>query len=271
MTLPLRSLCVFLILPVLVAAGCASLPPGAGQSIGVLRVSGPNVWLDQVPARDGDPVRIGSSLATGPGSSALLEFRDGGYLQLDENTDPIFEWLAQSKCILIRILKGQAYLKRERACVEGPNLSLVLNSEANLRIEAQPGVSEVTLLRGSAEISVPDRLRLLPGQRFVAGVRTVASLRNLTPNELRSVVAWRGNYRFQPLPAPKPEAPGIVFPPWPKPPRRSEPGLPPKPEPPGPEPPPPGEPGKPPGTGPLRDGIRLPPDLIERRREPVIR
>lgn len=261
-----RWLPVSLLLLMALAGGCATLPTQPGQGIGVLRVSGPNVWLNGVQARDGDQVSIGYSLATGPGSGALLEFRDGGYLQLDQNTDPIFEWLAQSKCILIRIFKGQAYLKRERACVEGPNLSLVLNSEANIRIHERPGVSEVTLVRGRAEITVPARLTLQPGQRFSASERRIAALRTLSPGELRSLVAWRDSYRFKPLPAPKPEGPVFFL--WPKPPRPPEPDRPTKPEP---EPTPPTEPERPSGTKPVPDGIRLPPDLIERRREPVIR
>lgn len=118
----------------LVFVGCAPVTPKAGDVIGVLRVSGPNVWLNDAPAGDGVQVRLGNSLATGAGSGALLEFGDGGHLQLDQNTDPIFEWLEQSKCILVRIFKGQAFLNKGRACIEGPNISLVLNSEVNVLV-----------------------------------------------------------------------------------------------------------------------------------------
>lgn len=271
MTLCSRSVSVSLLLLTLVAGGCATLPTQPGQSIGLLRVSGPNVWLNGAPARDGDRVAIGSSLATGPGSSALLEFRDGGYLQLDQNTDPLFEWLAQSKCILVRIFKGQAYLKRERACVEGPNLSMVLNSEANIRIHERPGLSEVTLLQGRAEITAPARLTLQPGQRFSTSERRIAALRTLSPEELRAVVAWRGSYRFKPLPAPKPKVPIIL---WPKQPSRPEPGRseqPGQPERGTPAPTEPSSPEKPGRSWPVLERDRLPPDLIERRPEPVIR
>ena len=263
-----RSISVSLLLLTLVAGGCASLPTQPGQPIGLLRVSGPNVWLNGAPARNGDQVAIGSSLATGPGSSALLEFRDGGYLQLDQNTDPIFEWLAQSKCILVRIFKGQAYLKRERACVEGPNLSMVLNSEANIRIHERPGLSEVTLLQGRAEITAPARLTLQPGQRFSASERRIAALRTLSREELAAVVAWRASYRFKPLPATKPKVPIIL---WPKPPRPPEPGRPDQPKPETPAPTEPPSPEKPKRSWPALERDRLPSDLIERRPEPVIR
>lgn len=187
----------------LTAGGCVSLPTEPGDAIGTLRVSGLNVWLNNRAGKDGDTVRIGSSLATGAGSSALVEFRDGGYLQLDEKTDPIFEWLAQSKCILIRIFTGQAYLKRERACVEGPNISLVLNSEANIRIGRK--FAELTLLQGNADVTTPARKELLPAQQLTVTGKRVTSLRTLTPAQLQGVVAWRKKYRFKPLPAPEPQ------------------------------------------------------------------
>lgn len=224
----------------LTVGGCVSLPTEPGGAIGTLRVSGPNVWLNNRAGKDGDTVRIGSSVATGPGSSALVEFRDGGYLQLDEKTDPIFEWLAQSKCILIRIFTGQAYLKRERACVEGPNLSLVLNSEANIRIGKK--FSEVTLLQGNADVTTPARKRLLPAQQLTVTGKRVTSLRSLTPAQLQGVVAWRGKYRFKPLPAPdlEGESPFIFrFP------QRREPSKATEPTPPAP-PPKPADPATPP-------------------------
>lgn len=197
------SIVPFLIL-ILATTACAPLPTQRGDAVGTLRVSGPNVWLNNKAGKEGDTVRIGSSLATGPGSSALVEFRDGGYLQLDENTDPIFDWLAQSKCILIRIFTGQAYLKRERACVEGPNISLVLNSEANIRIKAGTRLAEVTLLAGNADVTAPAQKKLLSGQQLIVTGKRVTSLRILTPAQLQSVVAWRGKYRFKPLPSEEP-------------------------------------------------------------------
>lgn len=273
MKLPIGWLSVSLLVLLLLTAGCASLPLQRGDSIGVVRVSGPNVWLNNAPARDGETVRIGSSLATGAGSSALLEFEDGGYLQLDQNTDPIFEWLEQSKCILIRIFKGQAYLKRERACVEGPNLSLVLNSEVNIRIKKQPGgLSEVTLVSGSAEIAVPAPVKLLPGQRYVASERRIASLRTLSPGELRSLIDWRRDYRFKPLPPTTPKGPSILFPPR-RPPRRPDspgtstaPGGPTTPEP----KPTPSTDDRPSRTRPVLER-RVPPVIIDGQPEPVIR
>lgn len=254
---PLYALLVFLLF-----AGCAPVTPRAGDVIGTLRVSGPNVWLNEAPARDGDQVRLGSTLATGAGSGALVDFEEGGTLQLDENTDPVFEWLEQSKCILIRIFTGQAFLKKGHACVQGPDISLVLDSEANFLVGEPPAPSRVTLLRGTAAVTAPVRVKLLPGQQLVtAPFRAKPTIRTLSAAELRSVAAWRGEFRFKPLPPPRPTTPAIPLPVLRRPAETR-----PKPE------PEPEVPTKPPGKPPKWDrGIRLPTELIERDMAPVIR
>lgn len=259
------------ILLLLLLAGCAPVTPTSRNGIGVVRVSGPNVWINNTPARNGETIQLGNTLTTGSGSSALVEFFDGGELQLDENTDPLFEWLEQSKCILIRIIKGQAYLRKERACIEGPNLSLVLDSEVNLAFQQPPGQSVVTLLRGSAEVTAPVRTKLVPGQQLELSFdRTVPTVRTLPRAELQDITRWRKAYRFPPLPARQPEFPPIVFPPRePRtpPPPKEEPK--PEPAPPTPTPTPPTEPKGPPPE--LRPVPRLPGELIRKPAEPVIR
>jgi len=178
----------------LVVSGYAQSYAQSGGSIGTLRVAGDKVWIDDRPAKDGDTVSLGSSVRTGSRSSALLEFSGGGYLQLDENTDPLFQWLAQSKCILIRMLKGQVHLKRERTCVEAPNLNLILDSEAN--IEITTGLTKVTLIKGSATVLLPTQIKLLPGQQLRVNDQGVPSVVKLSSGELDSVLSWTKHYRF---------------------------------------------------------------------------
>lgn len=261
MKVTLTFLWISLMLPLLLFGGCAPVTPSPGDGIGVLRVSGPNVWLNNTPARDGATVHLGNTLATGSGSSAILEFSDGGQLQLDQNTDPIFEWLEQSKCILVRIFKGQAYLRKQRACIEGPNISLVLDSEVNLLFQQPQSV--VTLLRGSAEVTAPLRTKLVPGQQLeLSFARAVPTVRTLSRSELQSVVRWRRDYRFRPLPVRQPEITTIPFPRRTRTPSGEQP-------PPKPSPTSPTEPGsKPPAW---EKGIRLPEEMIRRDTEPVIR
>ncbi|HEY6874046.1 MAG TPA: hypothetical protein VI298_15080 [Geobacteraceae bacterium] len=186
---------LFLVLTVM-TAGCATFPGQSDSVIGTLRASGPNVWLNGAAGRDGMAVRLGDTLATGPGSSAMVDFQGGGFLQLDENTDPLFSWIEQTKCILTRIMRGQAYLKKEKACVEGPNINLVLNSEANIRIGAE--LTELTLIRGSATVWRPERVRVETAQQVTVAGQRISAVRAVSTEALAAITAWRETYSFKP-------------------------------------------------------------------------
>lgn len=202
----LSTLSIMLLL--LVICGCATIRDSG--RVGTLRVTGSNVFLNNKPAGIGSVVRLGDELSTGQNSSALLEFTDGGYIQLDENTDPIFTWLEQGKCLFIRIFKGQAFLKKERACIEGPNVQLVLNSEVNM--VAEPGLWTITVVKGTATIQKPKPLALLGSQQARVTKRGFeGKVRTLSPDELRAVVKWRDRYRF-PLPEIERSRPAMGFP-----------------------------------------------------------
>lgn len=57
-----------------------------------LTKSGPFVRVNGRPAPAGIAIRSGDHVATGEFSSALIVWKDGTTVQLDENTDPIFDW-----------------------------------------------------------------------------------------------------------------------------------------------------------------------------------
>lgn len=182
-----------IMLLLLVIGGCATIRD-TGR-VGTLRITGSNVFLNKQHASHGATVRLGDELTTGKGSSALLTFTDGGFIQLDENTDPVFTWFEQGKCLLIRIFKGQAYVKKERACIEGPNVQLVLGSEVNMQVE--PGSSTITVVKGTATIEKPKPVAVLSAQQARVSKRGVeGKVRSLSSNELQEVVRWRDRYRF---------------------------------------------------------------------------
>lgn len=99
---------------------CASVAylPGQ-QTVGRLRTVGPNVYVNDKRARDGQMVRVQDRLRTGPDSSAFLYFLDGGLLQLDENTEPypMLVWDG-TKCTLktVGLRFGQAYQEAGDQC-----------------------------------------------------------------------------------------------------------------------------------------------------------
>jgi len=187
---------MIILLFVVIGEGCVVVFGNRSSVVGKLRVAGPSVLLNGKPARDGMKVYFGDHLATGPGSSAMLDFTSGGYLQLDENTDPMFTWFEEAKCILIRMVYGQAYLAKGKVCVEGPNINLVLNSEANLHLRGD--LTQLTLLRGSATVSRPRALQITPGQLLTARGEKLVGVRNLSPSELAAIISWRRKYKFKP-------------------------------------------------------------------------
>lgn len=194
MRIPYGKLAILLVLT-LATGGCMSFP-GPNNSIGTLRVTGGYIWLNNVAAHDDMTVHVGDTLTTGPGSSAILDFRDGGILQLDENTDPLFSWIEQTKCILIRIVRGQTYIRRGKACVESPNISLVLNSAANIQVEKD--LSTVTVLEGHGTLEKPGPVQIATSQQAtVAGKKVRGSVRTLSSAELATIVSWRQKYHFK--------------------------------------------------------------------------
>jgi hypothetical protein len=177
----------------LAIGGCATIRDTGG--VGTLKISGSNVFLNKQPAETGSVVHLGDELTTGKDSSALLEFTDGGFIQLDQDTDPVFSWFEQGKCLLIRIFKGQVYLKKEQACIEGPNVQLVLGSELNMQVE--PRSSTITVVKGTATIEKPKPLAVLSAQQVQVSKRGFeGKVRSLSSEELREVVRWRDQYRF---------------------------------------------------------------------------
>ena len=76
---------LFAILLLLQACASVAYLPGQ-QTIGRLRTIGPNVFLNNKPARDGQMVTVRDHVKTGD-SSAYIYFPDGSFVQFDRNTD----------------------------------------------------------------------------------------------------------------------------------------------------------------------------------------
>jgi len=180
---------------ILLLAGCATVPqPGSGP-VGTLRTSGPHVFVNGRPATGGTAVYFGDEVATGAGSSAIVDFRQGGFLQLDENTDPLISYWEQARCILIRVFGGQISVKGSGICVEAPPLRFALNSEANLQVA--PGSFVLTILQGSATLSWPARRLLTRAQQVRLSPQGMEGrVRTLSEQDLRAVVQWREKFRF---------------------------------------------------------------------------
>jgi hypothetical protein len=105
---------------VLLLQACTSLAylPGQ-QTVGRLRTVGPNVYINDKRARDGQMVRVTDRLRTGPSSSVFLYPLDGGLIQLDENTHPFFKlvWVGgRCRIVTLGLRVGQAYQETGHQC-----------------------------------------------------------------------------------------------------------------------------------------------------------
>jgi hypothetical protein len=197
-SLPHYFLPIFLVIHVLSA--CAIPPTEPPKDlIGTLRISGPNVFLNGSGAENGMSVYNGDNVTTGSGSSAIVVLPNGGSVQLDENTDPIFTWerFQTGICLIVKIFRGQAWVDESEYCVGliNSNTDLLINSKVNIKIA--PSRSVITVLEGNVTIERPRKLRIQASEQVTISERGIEGVRKLTRQELRSVISWRGIYEFQ--------------------------------------------------------------------------
>ena len=158
--------------------------------IGTLEVYGANAYLRGLPVSSGARVYDGDTISTGEDTSMRLRLVDGGFIQLDENTDP--QLLREAACIVIRILKGQTFVDAKRICISDPNLEVVLNSRANLETAGRR--STFTLLDGRAELRRPVRRALAPRTQLTVRDGVAERARPLSAGETEKVPGWMTRY-----------------------------------------------------------------------------
>ncbi|MEQ1602034.1 MAG: hypothetical protein HOP04_13925 [Methylophilaceae bacterium] len=180
-----------------ISAPPATKIPETGDTIGILGVSGSNVFLNGERAQNGALVKVGDTITTGQNSSGLVDFTSGGFFQLDENTDPIFlvKRLSEGVCIFIRIFKGQSFLDKQDFCIESPVLEAISHSQINIIVTTQQ--SGITVLKGNVAMVRPQPVRVKAGQRIIVHKQDGISLKSLSEPQLADIVRWRNNYTFQ--------------------------------------------------------------------------
>lgn len=182
----------------LLVAACTPPPGGGRERVGELGAAGTNVSVNGRLAVSGTTIYSGDTVTTGPGSSAMILLATGGIFQIDENTDPLFSWetIANMRCILVRLLRGQSYVEDTQACISSPAADALAHSAVN--VLASSSLSVMTLLRGTLVLQRPQQVTLVPGQEVTANTNApTVQVRNLSQAELMARVAWRGRYRFQ--------------------------------------------------------------------------
>jgi ferric-dicitrate binding protein FerR (iron transport regulator) len=185
----------------LTASGCATsaagyapayeLPPIREGTLGRLAVDGPNAYLNGERVSSGRYVMSGDTVTTGPGTSAMLLLNAGGYVQLDENTDPLFR---EGLCLLIKVLHGQVLFSNVK-CQQveaGANLAFVAHSVVNLK--ASDEETRVTVLDGQVDMTRPGKATLGRYAEYLVIPNAAPLVTQLTPEQAATRVAWQQRY-----------------------------------------------------------------------------
>jgi beta-lactam-binding protein with PASTA domain len=193
----------------------ACVPPRpttpSGAEIGELRVAGDNVFLNGRRASGGETIVTGDRVSTGANSSARIDFFSGGFVQLDENTDP--EWqkfVVAGRCIIEFLMRLGRIWGETGACEiqaqTEKSLSLVLST---FHLYVTPERDVFTLLEGRAQLLRPLETTIAPREQLVIVPRGLAERRILPTDALRAQIAWTGRYVFGPAPIRVPDLRGL--------------------------------------------------------------
>lgn len=199
----------------------ACVPPGPpssrpGPEIGTLLVAGPNVFLNGRRARSGLPVFHGDRVSTGAASSARINFNGGGFVELDENTDPFWQWLQEAgRCVIEFVIRfGQVYGESDACALSmvSDTSSALIDTVFHVRVTANR--VHFAVLAGRVRILSPQR-RIVHSrqQALIRGGRV--GVRSLSPAQFRRLTRWRRRYDFAagggvPPEPPRPPRPVIV-------------------------------------------------------------
>ncbi|MFQ6023427.1 MAG: OmpA family protein [Acidiferrobacterales bacterium] len=157
-------------------------------SVGTLEASGQNVWLNDKPASTGMEVYNGDEVSTGPASEAYIRFTTGGFIHLDENTDPLFNWLQAGTCLLCKILFGQAFISADKVCVQTRHLRAVMGSQINIKVTHD--TTTLTVVEGEVSLEGPEPLVVRSNEEVTAASQSDIKFRRLSKEELLATTKW---------------------------------------------------------------------------------
>ncbi|ABM37921.1 hypothetical protein [Polaromonas naphthalenivorans] len=213
---------------------CAPLPPapGTGQGPPTLRpvgritsIEGPNAFVDRGNHGAGQPAQLGQALLagdrfyTGPGTRMKIDFWNGGYLEMDENTDPsLFQDLG---CLVVSLFRsGRIFVDKSDACVE--SLGTKSQQFSKVAYAVMPAGAgpylQITVVEGEARTLLPAVATAPGGWRIDVNSRGLLGDGRAyrVPDEaIRQSIGWTLYYRNRSRVTPAPEFPifRLPFPP----------------------------------------------------------
>jgi hypothetical protein len=187
--------------------GCTPIRPGRRdggrdtERIGTLRVIGANVFHNEHRASDGEEVYAGDTINTGPASNAIVELVGGGFVQLDENTDPEFSFKVVSedrgrRCIHLSIKFGQVWVDRKLVCFDTPDGAGIIQSQVN--IEVARAATTITIFRGGVQITRPAEQFFKAREQVMLAKGVIGPVRTLNDDQLLEVRRWLSAFEVTP-------------------------------------------------------------------------
>jgi hypothetical protein len=159
----------------------------------VLEVLGPAVYVNGTRGRSGQPIYSGDQVSTGRESGAIVRFEDGGFWQLDAETDPRFELVRKGMDWFLRVIHGvgQGLAESGETRLEvqtAQGMFRQLGTRFNLLIG--PDHATLTVLRGRMELRGPQQIAVGEGMQLRVSHGRVEQLRALSARELEETLQW---------------------------------------------------------------------------------
>jgi hypothetical protein len=185
--------------------GPAPTPPTpSARLIGNLEgITGPNAYYVRgsagptTRAANGLAVYEGDHIFTGPGTRMTLRFRQGGYAELDENTDPVPRFLSDLGCLIVDLLRsGRMFVDGSAVCVGA--LGTIARQDSQVVYDVRGGHVQITVAGGRAELRRPQVVSIPAGWRADANSRVVMQggrAYPLTRAQVEQAVAWTRWYQ----------------------------------------------------------------------------
>ncbi|MBH2010803.1 MAG: hypothetical protein I8H71_13950 [Xanthomonadaceae bacterium] len=205
-------------------SACAPLPPapGPGQGPPMLRavgritsIEGPNAFVDRGNHGAGQPAQLGQALLagdrfyTGPGTRMKIDFWNGGYLEMDENTDPsLFQDLG---CLVVSLFRsGRIFVDKSDACVESLGTKSQQFSKVAYAVMPAGPYLQITVVEGEARTLLPAVATAPGGWRMDVNSRGVLAdgrAYRVSDEAIRQSIGWTLYYRNRSRSTPTPEFP----------------------------------------------------------------
>jgi hypothetical protein len=164
----------------------------------VLATAGAQVFVNGSLVAPGTAIRNRDTVSTGAASSALVNFRTGGSLQLDANTDPTLSQFWSGLQCVIEIVAGSGELYADTDpcdCVfRTPETEATCGSKFAARV--QGGQTTIILIAGRMSIRRPVAAELQPLERIVVTRGGIVDRRVLSKSEAADAIAWRSQYKY---------------------------------------------------------------------------